>query len=691
MAVTNLDSSGLKPVKRSRRPHAKAKSGCLTCKIRRKKCDETRPSCQRCLSTGRKCDGYAHVKILEYKNAPEQGQSWSWKDCAQHPMWVESYNDSCRQGPQIAPYFHERGCSCPSHTTIQHPVSCLARCPLYVTNPPLLRLNSELEYTCFDYFRLVTGPGLAGYFDSTMWSALILEGCFTEPLILQAVAALGAVAYRYELGITPEAFRYCEIADRLYRTVLRNYKTQASQGGSITSPEITMILGKLFATFEAFQDNPEKATNYITAAFRRVLNHKVTPILTQEQPVNVVLNLQTLRQYFLKLEHQAAYLFGHSADMTWHKLESYSANFLMPPTFDSIEQARDCLFAEARQIWTLSEANSSGKAGLTGTPTTQANEILQLSQKKHINRLMAWTKSYARYSEIRHPTNDPLLKRISRLLKWYREAAFLYLLIISLTDVALADGVEATHHASLTAHFARLLLLSDGLLNHLVPFATSALQDPRQPAQPVSSTPYAESAFWVPSSSSLSMGSTAFSPPPSRSSLRCSLASTSAGGMGLMLGSASCRSSDIRNRLVELMKKKMPAHATSTSEPVYDSESKAQYIHENLWDDLGVYTVAERYSSFEELACERVLKSYHEQAGAESETNWVDITYFKDERMLCLVYCKPDTGLRAADAQIQTTGTQGVKQWQGPMRVGGGFKWIKQWFHVNEPLFPIMT
>ncbi|KAJ5161464.1 hypothetical protein N7492_006856 [Penicillium capsulatum] len=36
----------------------KVKTGCRTCKIRRVKCDESRPACRRCVSTGRTCDGY---------------------------------------------------------------------------------------------------------------------------------------------------------------------------------------------------------------------------------------------------------------------------------------------------------------------------------------------------------------------------------------------------------------------------------------------------------------------------------------------------------------------------------------------------------------------------------------------------------------------------------------------------------
>ncbi|CAJ2513210.1 Uu.00g013290.m01.CDS01 [Anthostomella pinea] len=36
----------------------KVKTGCATCRIRRVKCDENKPSCQRCVGTGRTCDGY---------------------------------------------------------------------------------------------------------------------------------------------------------------------------------------------------------------------------------------------------------------------------------------------------------------------------------------------------------------------------------------------------------------------------------------------------------------------------------------------------------------------------------------------------------------------------------------------------------------------------------------------------------
>ncbi|BCS18841.1 Zn(II)2Cys6 transcription factor domain-containing protein [Aspergillus puulaauensis] len=44
--------------RRPRKFAPKSRLGCRTCKIRRIKCDLSRPSCSKCLSTGRTCDGY---------------------------------------------------------------------------------------------------------------------------------------------------------------------------------------------------------------------------------------------------------------------------------------------------------------------------------------------------------------------------------------------------------------------------------------------------------------------------------------------------------------------------------------------------------------------------------------------------------------------------------------------------------
>ena len=563
---------------RKRKVHTKVKSGCQTCKIRRKKCDETRPFCQRCTSTGRKCDGYIDT-VKPEEIAPTSSRKWDWQQCAQFPTW------QARSTPTFDPTADDcwRHCTCPPGATVDHTVACLMSCPLYTKMPPPLQLASEVEYLCFDFFRYKTGPGFAGYFDSSIWSSLILEACFNEPVVLQAVTALGAVHRRYELGISPEAFRWCEISDRLYRKALRNWNKQLKEGTADTRPEIYMVLAKLFGTFEAFQDNPEIATKYMMSSFMHLLGQPVNPVLSERQPVNVTLNQTTLRQFFLKLQHQAAYLFGHSTDVIWANVWKYETGFEMPTAFKTIEEARDCLFAEVRQIWNIPYS--------TSIPVEDLNTM----QRNYLGRLMQWSAAYGEYAQIHRPTNDRLLKRIGRLMKWYREAAFLQLLLqttpgspIDDQMIVSCDGsrqflantfnkAHCTRKTSLVAHFARLSLLSDGVLSEQVQFGTTALQ-------------YGSST-----------------------------------GMGLHLGSASCRSSDIRTQMAALMG------------PFLGQDDKK-------WDSLGLYTVAEKVSSFEERAVEAAADL---QRTDENRANWVDITYFMESRMNCIVYCQEQEGTDA--------------------------------------------
>ncbi|KAI1034804.1 hypothetical protein LB504_004427 [Fusarium proliferatum] len=56
-----------KPASRGR---TKVKTGCATCRIRKIKCDEAKPFCEKCVKTGRKCDGYESV-FRPFSNTPQ--------------------------------------------------------------------------------------------------------------------------------------------------------------------------------------------------------------------------------------------------------------------------------------------------------------------------------------------------------------------------------------------------------------------------------------------------------------------------------------------------------------------------------------------------------------------------------------------------------------------------------------------
>jgi Fungal Zn(2)-Cys(6) binuclear cluster domain len=47
-----------------RRPNKKTRTACKTCRIRKVKCDEGKPTCKRCETFGVDCDGYVQPKAI---------------------------------------------------------------------------------------------------------------------------------------------------------------------------------------------------------------------------------------------------------------------------------------------------------------------------------------------------------------------------------------------------------------------------------------------------------------------------------------------------------------------------------------------------------------------------------------------------------------------------------------------------
>lgn len=138
----------------------KTKTGCITCRymtlpgfigvflahhkprIRRIKCDEARPDCQKCASTGRRCDGYRT-------------------------------SSSSSNKPPLAP---------------KRPHAL-----------DLQLMESDLERRSFDFFRKRTVGMLSGIFDPSFWTRLVLQATHHEPAIRHAVVALGALHESFEV------------------------------------------------------------------------------------------------------------------------------------------------------------------------------------------------------------------------------------------------------------------------------------------------------------------------------------------------------------------------------------------------------------------------------------------------------------------------------------------------------------
>ncbi|KZL66166.1 C6 zinc finger domain protein [Colletotrichum tofieldiae] len=117
----------------SRKGRQKVRTGCITCKARRVKCDETKPACKRCSSTGRNCDGY--------KRNP------------------------CRQESVI----------------------------LHQPNRAFPGVGHVAEIRALQYFYEVAGPVLSGAVDPYFWTHVVMQFSNFEPAVRHAVIAISSL------------------------------------------------------------------------------------------------------------------------------------------------------------------------------------------------------------------------------------------------------------------------------------------------------------------------------------------------------------------------------------------------------------------------------------------------------------------------------------------------------------------
>ncbi|KAL7623119.1 hypothetical protein AAE478_006799 [Parahypoxylon ruwenzoriense] len=155
------------------RPRTKVKSGCRTCKARKVKCDEGRPVCSRCVSTGRICEGYG--------------------------IWGGGGNQY-------------------GHRSIDPKAG---KVPKSYCVPTLIKTVSKEESRCLEWFTYRTAMKLPGAFKFGFWDTLVFQAISTEPAVLHAVLALSS-AHRRE-GLPVDISLKEHIPDEQEQFTLQHY------------------------------------------------------------------------------------------------------------------------------------------------------------------------------------------------------------------------------------------------------------------------------------------------------------------------------------------------------------------------------------------------------------------------------------------------------------------------------------
>ncbi|KAK3318562.1 hypothetical protein B0H66DRAFT_603142 [Apodospora peruviana] len=178
----------------------KVKTGCFTCKIRKVKCDEAKPFCNRCTKTGRKCDGYPP-----------------------RPQGVYSWDELLSKRP-IVPAITSR------HTT--------------------------QESRALDYFRAVVAPSFAGCADDYFWTRLVTQASYQHPAVRHAVVAISTI---YEqLGEVHHEF----IDSPRGRFALGHYNQALQQLTKACDETVVLFVCVLFVCIEILQENKQAAIDH---------------------------------------------------------------------------------------------------------------------------------------------------------------------------------------------------------------------------------------------------------------------------------------------------------------------------------------------------------------------------------------------------------------------------------------------
>lgn len=289
----------------------KVRTGCITCKIRKVKCDESKPFCKRCLETGRKCDGYAVPRPTRQKTGSNR---------------LLTSQDR--------------------HSMLHNLVDTLAMSKKTPTDPTvdvhfLSDSLSAEERRWVDHFSGQTGYTISNGFSDTFWSITLPQLSIANQAIRHALVALSSAHALFE---AQTADLYAEARVISSDFILRHYiaATKALQrylGEQNPATEIPLLCCLLFICIECLHGSRTMALIHLRNGLKILQSSK-----NHRAPGSSLHNAlkastqQQIRPIFQFLEAQST-LLGQSTIILSDDAEAV-ASFDIPPTFHGLGDAK---------------------------------------------------------------------------------------------------------------------------------------------------------------------------------------------------------------------------------------------------------------------------------------------------------------------------------------------------------------
>lgn len=293
--------------KRRRASGPKVKTGCSTCKsafppsyrlptqrsslqlltpprVRRVKCDEAKPSCQRCTSTGRKCDGYS-------------------------PGFSSRDSSSLDEGPNL---------------DIIRRITTIS--------------GNTQERRGFQFFLTNTAAELTGYFSQSFWEYFIPQASVAEPSLKHSIIAIGSLHESFsqhktiwDKGVTPE------FAITQYSKAMGHLRKSLAAG---KEEHITALISCiLFVCFDSLRGHLESAMVHLQSGLKVLRDIRSRPdidkhmIETHIAPIFQRLSIQSILYLDTKRKQERHQL-------ALNLMSSDCVDEYIPEAFETLEDAR---------------------------------------------------------------------------------------------------------------------------------------------------------------------------------------------------------------------------------------------------------------------------------------------------------------------------------------------------------------
>ncbi|KAE8139371.1 hypothetical protein BDV38DRAFT_51217 [Aspergillus pseudotamarii] len=162
--------------RRSRVSRPKVRTGCVTCKARRKKCDEARPHCRTCANAGRECGGYQETIDRRTR---------AWKTTK------ATVDVPCKIEIEVQ----------------QNELTVAKECGAWISRLLVDPSQTDLslsERWYLGFFRTSTAAQCSGYFPLEFWHRMVHQVSEEEPAVRHATIAISALHRSFSTTQSPQ-------------------------------------------------------------------------------------------------------------------------------------------------------------------------------------------------------------------------------------------------------------------------------------------------------------------------------------------------------------------------------------------------------------------------------------------------------------------------------------------------------